>query len=73
MVFSYDAPDPLAVITAPPLNETPEQRAAREETEVEARRISDQIDEKLLMDKIALKSQAQMVKILILGQSESGE
>ncbi|KAI6003026.1 guanine nucleotide binding protein, alpha subunit [Pisolithus albus] len=35
MVFNYDATDPLAVITAPPPNETPEQKAAREEREAD--------------------------------------
>ncbi|KAG6335857.1 hypothetical protein ID866_3222 [Astraeus odoratus] len=73
MVFHYDASDPLAVVTTPPANETPEQRAAREEREAEARRISDQIDEELRAHKAVLKDQEQMVKVLLLGQSESGE
>lgn len=73
MVFHYDSSDPLAVVTAPPPNETTEEKAAREEREAEAQRISDQIDDELRTDKLALKKQEQMVKILLLGQSESGK
>ncbi|KAI6025557.1 guanine nucleotide binding protein, alpha subunit [Pisolithus marmoratus] len=71
MVFNYNASDPLAVVTAPPANETHEQRAAREEREAESRRISDQIDEEIRLHKVNLKEHEQMVKILLLGQSES--
>ncbi|KAL4068647.1 guanine nucleotide binding protein, alpha subunit [Scleroderma yunnanense] len=71
MVFNYDASDPLAVVTAPPPNETAEEKAAREEREAEARRISDQIDEELRADKAALRKHEETVKILLLGQSES--
>ncbi|KIO09661.1 hypothetical protein M404DRAFT_279884 [Pisolithus tinctorius Marx 270] len=73
MVFSFDASDPLAVVTAPPPNETSDQKAAREEREAESRRISDQIDEELRLHKADLKKHEQMVKILLLGQSESGK
>lgn len=73
MVFHYDSTDPLAVVTAPPPDETPEEKAAREEREAEAQRISDQIDDELRAEKAALKKQEQIVKILLLGQSESGE
>ncbi|KAL4073611.1 guanine nucleotide binding protein, alpha subunit [Scleroderma citrinum] len=73
MVFNYDASDPLAVVTAPPPNETAEEKAAREEREAEARRISDQIDEELRADKAALRKHEETVKILLLGQSESGK
>ncbi|KAI6121992.1 guanine nucleotide binding protein, alpha subunit [Pisolithus sp. B1] len=71
MVFNYDASDPLAVITAAPPSETPEEKAAREEREAESRRISNQIDEELRLHKADLKKHEQMVKILLLGQSES--
>ena len=73
MVFHYDSSDPLAIVTAPPPNETPDEKAAREEREAEAQRISDQIDDELRAEKVALKKQEQIVKILLLGQSESGE
>jgi hypothetical protein len=73
MVFHYDSSDPLAIVTAPPPNETPEEKAAREEREAEAQRISDQIDDELRVERAALKKQEQIVKILLLGQSESGK
>ncbi|KAH7881885.1 guanine nucleotide binding protein, alpha subunit [Phlebopus sp. FC_14] len=73
MVFNYDASDPLAVVTAPPPNEMPQEKAAREEREAEAQRISDQIDEELRAHRAVLKKEEQMVKILLLGQSESGK
>ena len=73
MVFHYDSSDPLAIVTAPPPNETPDEKAAREEREAEAQRISDQIDDELRAEKVALKKQEQIVKILLLGQSESGK
>lgn len=73
MVFHYDSSDPLAIVTAPPPNETPEEKAAREEREAEAQRISDQIDDELRAERAALKKQEQIVKILLLGQSESGK
>ncbi|KAH7925059.1 guanine nucleotide binding protein, alpha subunit [Leucogyrophana mollusca] len=73
MVFHHDATDPLAVITAPPANETAEERAAREEREAEAQRISDAIDAEIHADKMARKKREGVVKILLLGQSESGK
>ncbi|KAF9226022.1 G-alpha-domain-containing protein [Gyrodon lividus] len=73
MVFHYDASDPLAVVTAPPPNEMPQEKAAREEREAEARQISDQIDEEIRAHRATLKEQERIVKILLLGQSESGK
>ncbi|KAF8429432.1 guanine nucleotide binding protein, alpha subunit [Boletus edulis BED1] len=73
MVFHYDSSDPLAVVTAPPPDETPVEQAAREEREAEAQRISDQIDEELRAERVALKKQEHIVKVLLLGQSESGK
>ena len=66
-------PDPFAVFHAPPPNETPGERAARIEKEAEAKRISDQIDEQLKAERLALKKQKYVVRVLLLGQSESGE
>jgi guanine nucleotide-binding protein subunit alpha len=47
VVFHHDATDPLAVISAPPPNESSHERAAREEREAEAQRISDLIDDEI--------------------------
>lgn len=65
--------DPLALALSPPPNETPEQRSAREQAEAEARKTSEAIDEQIRQEKIALKKKKKPVKILLLGQSESGK
>lgn len=65
--------DPFAIFIAPPLNETPEECVAREAREAEAKKVSDQIDEQLKRDRVALKKQKNIVRVLLLGQAESGE
>lgn len=65
--------DPFAIFHAPPPNETPEDRVAREIKESEAKRVSDEIDEQLKADRAAFKSQKNVVQVLLLGQAESGE
>ncbi|OAX39062.1 G-alpha-domain-containing protein [Rhizopogon vinicolor AM-OR11-026] len=72
-IFQHDTTDPLAVITAPSPNESPEEKAAREEREAEARGISDLIDEELRAERAVRKKEEGMVKILLLGQGESGK
>lgn len=67
-----DADDPLARALAPPPDESLEDRAAREAKEQEAVRISNAIDESIKAEKLAEKKK-RMVKLLLLGQSESGE
>ncbi|KAF8887649.1 G-protein alpha subunit [Gymnopilus junonius] len=65
--------DPFAIFHTPPPNETAGERAAREATEAEQKRVSDQIDEQLKAEKLALKKQKYIVRVLLLGQSESGK
>jgi hypothetical protein len=64
--------DPLAAAIAPPPDETPDARAARLRAEAEARRISDEIDEQLKQERASRRKQRPCVKVLLLGQSESG-
>ena len=64
--------DPLARLLAPPPNESPEEKEARLRLEAEARQISDRIDEQIKAERAALKKN-RPVKVLLLGQSESGE
>ncbi|TFY81909.1 hypothetical protein EWM64_g2111 [Hericium alpestre] len=64
--------DPLTNAIAPPPDETPQQRAARESAEAEARRVSDEIDELLRAERNAARKRKPPVKVLLLGQSESG-
>ena len=80
--FSDDF-DPIAAALLPPADEGPQQRAERERREAEAKRVSDEIDEMLRTEQQGLiqgpKRGAQdgrrekPVKVLLLGQSESGE
>ncbi|KZT03259.1 G-protein alpha subunit [Laetiporus sulphureus 93-53] len=64
--------DPLAAAIAPPPDETPAAREARLQAEAEAKRISESIDEQLKTEKAALKKK-KPIKVLLLGQSESGK
>lgn len=64
--------DPLTLAAAPPPDETPAQRIAREKAELEARRVSDEIDEQIKAERLAVKRRKRPVKVLLLGQSESG-
>jgi guanine nucleotide-binding protein subunit alpha len=65
--------DPLTLAAAPPKDETPAQKIVREKEELEARRISDEIDEQIKKEKLATKRRKRPVKVLLLGQSESGK
>ncbi|KZP33255.1 G-alpha-domain-containing protein [Athelia psychrophila] len=65
--------DPLTLAAAPPKDETPAQRIVREKSEAEARRINDAIDEQIKKEKAASKRRKRPVKVLLLGQSESGK
>jgi guanine nucleotide-binding protein alpha-1 subunit len=64
--------DPLTAAIAPPPNETPDERAARLRAEAEARRVSEEIDEQLKQERASRRRQRPCVKVLLLGQSESG-
>ncbi|KAH7910974.1 guanine nucleotide binding protein, alpha subunit [Hygrophoropsis aurantiaca] len=65
--------DPLTRACAPPPNETPTEREIRICAEQEAKRISDAIDEEINRQRIAERKGPKAVKILLLGQSESGK
>lgn len=69
-----DRDDPFAIFHIPPPNETPEERTSRERREAQAQRVSDHIDDAIKLEKAALKKQQRdVVKVLLLGQSESGK
>ncbi|KAJ3476224.1 hypothetical protein NLI96_g11307 [Meripilus lineatus] len=70
---SLDSYDPLAIFTRPPANETPEARSIRLQQEAEAQRVSDAIDESLRAERAAMRRQRSAIKMLLLGQSESGK
>ncbi|EJD43347.1 G-alpha-domain-containing protein [Auricularia subglabra TFB-10046 SS5] len=66
------AGDPFAEFLAPPANETPAERQMREEMERAAKLRSDEIDEELKKERALIKSK-KVMKLLLLGQSESGK
>ncbi|KIJ66476.1 hypothetical protein HYDPIDRAFT_109520 [Hydnomerulius pinastri MD-312] len=64
--------DPLSAALQPPPNETPGDRDRRLFAELEAKRVSDGIDEMLRQERKDRRMKPE-VKILLLGQSESGK
>ncbi|KAF8588004.1 G-protein alpha subunit [Ramaria rubella] len=69
------SPDPLTIVTQPPPDESPQERAARVQAEAEALRISAEIDAQLDADREQLKKKGikREVKVVLLGQAESGK
>ncbi|KAI0720385.1 G-protein alpha subunit [Fomitopsis betulina] len=65
--------DPLSVIMRPPLVETSDDRSARLQREANAKKISDSIDEAIKQDRERYKKSKEDVKLLLLGQAESGK
>ncbi|KAI9439798.1 G-alpha-domain-containing protein [Lactarius indigo] len=70
-VYSQD--DPLAFALRPPDAETELERRARLKREADSKRISDIIDEQLKADKRNFEKSKQDVRLLLLGQAESGK
>ena len=71
--FTHDREDdPFTSAMMPPPDETSDQRRAREQKENDAKRRSDEIDKMLQADVVAFKKRKKQVKVLLLGQSESG-
>ncbi|KAI6042581.1 guanine nucleotide binding protein, alpha subunit [Pisolithus marmoratus] len=65
--------DPLSLALRPPPTETESDRHTRLQQEAEARRISEQIDEELKADRKKWERSKGDVKLLLLGQAESGK
>jgi len=72
MTISFGDDDPFAAMLAPPPNETASERAARLAREAEAKRVNDEIEAQLKLDRMTFKKQKDTVRVLLLGQSESG-
>ncbi|KAH9989194.1 G-alpha-domain-containing protein [Russula vinacea] len=64
--------DPLAAVLTPPHDESPEARAIRVSREEEALRVSQAIDESIRIER-QMNKKNKIVRILLLGQSESGK
>ncbi|KAK0200793.1 guanine nucleotide binding protein, alpha subunit [Desarmillaria ectypa] len=73
LVIPYEGDDPLTLALAPPPDETPEQKQQREAAEAEAQRRSDEIDEQIQKERELERRKKRPVKLLLLGQSESGK
>ncbi|KAJ4494701.1 G-protein alpha subunit [Lentinula edodes] len=69
----YSQDDPLTEALKPPESETELERRARLEEEAEAKRVSEQIDEDLRLERESMKRKRGDVKLLLLGQAESGK
>jgi len=66
------SPNPFILGPLPREGESPQERSQREQEEAQAKAVSDAIDEQIKQDKVAFKRYQKAVKILLLGQSESG-
>jgi hypothetical protein len=64
--------DPFDEVLRPPANETPEQCQLRLSRETEAKRVSMVIDADIKAERQARRKK-RIVRLLLLGQSESGE
>ena len=64
--------DPFDAILRPPPDESGEQRQIRIEREQDARRVSLAIDESIKAER-QLRKKKRIVRLLLLGQSESGK
>ena len=65
--------DPFYEFMQPPSDETPAQKTARLKRELDAQRVSDDIDEGIKQDRAMEKKRKRIIKVLLLGQAESGE
>ncbi|KAF7782388.1 hypothetical protein Agabi119p4_1764 [Agaricus bisporus var. burnettii] len=65
--------DPLTKVIAPPPDESLKEREVRLAEEAAAQRRSDAIDEELNRQRLAEKKAPKCIRILLLGQSESGK
>lgn len=63
--------DPLDVVLRPPVDETDVERSIRLQTEERAKRVSEAIDETIRQERQAAKKK-DVIRVLLLGQSESG-
>ncbi|KAI0321777.1 G-protein alpha subunit [Amylostereum chailletii] len=69
--ISHD--DPLSIIMRPPDTETESERRSRLLREAEAKRVSEAIDEELRADRKMWEKQKRDIRLLLLGQAESGK
>jgi len=73
MGFLPGPTDPFYELMQPPSDETPAQKTARQKRELDAQRVSDGIDEDIKLERVKSRKEKKVIKVLLLGQSESGE
>lgn len=73
MGFLPGPTDPFYELMQPPSDETPAQKTARQKRELDAQRHSDSIDEDIKLERARSRKDRKIIKVLLLGQSESGE
>ncbi|KAL0955045.1 hypothetical protein HGRIS_003963 [Hohenbuehelia grisea] len=69
----YSQDDPISAAMKPPSSESDAERTARLHAEAEAKRVSEEIDEELRQERESMKRTKGDVKLLLLGQAESGK
>ena len=72
MGFTPGPNDPFYELMQPPPDETEAQATARLKRELDAQRVNDQIDEQIKQERAQAKKANKAIKVLLLGQSESG-
>jgi guanine nucleotide-binding protein alpha-1 subunit len=72
IAFAGAGEDPFDALLRPPPDETEEEKNVRLAQEAEARRISQAIDESIRQERTRQRKR-KIVRVLLLGQSESGE
>ncbi len=65
--------DPLAAALQPPVDESPVARELRLKAEIDAKKVSDSIDDMIRQERNDRKRSKPEVSVLLLGQSESGK
>jgi len=73
MGFVPGPTDPFYDFMQPPVDETPAQKTARQKRELDAQRVSDGIDDEIKIERVRSRKDKKVLKVLLLGQSESGE
>jgi len=71
--MKFTSGDPFIEFMLPPPDETPAQRTARLKREQDAQQVSDRIDEELKQERALAKKEKNVIKVLLLGQAESGK
>jgi hypothetical protein len=73
MHLTLDPVDPIYDLMQPPADETLSQKTARKKRELDAQHLIDSINKQVNQDYANSAKDRNVVKVLLLGQSESGE